>query len=276
MLGFAWQHGRIPLTHASLMRAIELNGVQIDKNKAAFEWGRRCAHDLAAVQALYTTGEVIKLVRQPSLDEVIAKREAFLTDYQDAAYAADYRRFVDQVRQAETPLGSTRLSLAVARYLFKLMAYKDEYEVARLHTSAAFAQKLADTFEGNYTVTHHLAPPKLAKTDEHGHLIKKAYGPWVRSAFGLLAKMKGLRGTAFDPFGRTEERKSERALIEQYKASINRLLTGLTAEKLPLAVEIASIPEDIRGYGHVKERHLEAARTRWQQLEARWAAGGGA
>ena len=134
MLGYAWQQGRVPLSHAALMRAIELNGVQVDNNKAAFEWGRRCAHDLAAVQALFKARQVIQFVKKPSLDEMVATRVEFLTGYQDAAYAARYKAFVDKVRAAEAPLGSTKLSEAVARYLFKLMAYKDEYEVARLHT----------------------------------------------------------------------------------------------------------------------------------------------
>jgi indolepyruvate ferredoxin oxidoreductase len=135
MLGYAWQKGRVPLSHASLMRAIELNGVQVDNNKAAFEWGRRCAHDLASVQALFAARQVIEFVKKPSVDEMVAKRVEFLTGYQDAAYAQTYKAFVDQVRAAEAPLGAGhKLSEAVARYLFKLMAYKDEYEVARLHT----------------------------------------------------------------------------------------------------------------------------------------------
>ncbi|MDA8523503.1 indolepyruvate ferredoxin oxidoreductase family protein [Acidovorax sp. NCPPB 4044] len=273
MLGYAWQKGRVPLSLAALMRAMELNGVQVDNNKAAFEWGRRCAHDLAAVRALFQTAQVIQFVKKPGLAEVIAWREEFLTGYQNAAYAAEYRAFVEKVQAAEARVATgTRLSEAVARYLFKLMAYKDEYEVARLHTDRAFTDRIAGMFEGDYRVVHHLAPPLTAKKNERGELVKQAYGPWMRKAFGVLAKLKGLRGTALDPFGRTEERRTERALIREYRACIEELLTGLTAENLPLAADIARIPEQIRGYGHVKERHLGTARTQWTQLMARWRA----
>ncbi|KGH25855.1 indolepyruvate ferredoxin oxidoreductase family protein [Comamonas testosteroni] len=271
MLGYAWQKGKVPLSHASLMRAMELNGVQVARNQEAFEWGRRCAHDLEAVRALYQASQVIQFVKKPSLAEMLDKRVEFLTAYQNAAYAQQYRDFVAKVHAAEESLAQgTRLSQAVARYLFKLMAYKDEYEVARLHTDAAFTQKISDMFEGDYKLVHHLAPPGFAKKDEQGHLLKKSYGPWMRKAMGWLAGMKGLRGTALDPFGRTEERRTERALIVEYRQCIDTVLTGLTAEKLALAVEIASIPEDIRGYGHVKEHHLAAARIKWQSLMARW------
>jgi len=271
MLGYAWQKGKVPLSHASLMRAMELNGVQVARNQEAFEWGRRCAHDLEAVRALYQASQVIQFVKKPSLEEMLDKRVEFLTAYQNAAYAQQYRDFVAKVRTAEEPLAQgTRLSQAVARYLFKLMAYKDEYEVARLHTQAAFTQKISDMFEGDYKLVHHLAPPGFARKDEQGHLLKKSYGPWMRKAMGWLAGMKGLRGTALDPFGRTEERRTERALIVEYRQCIDTLLTGLTADKLALAVEIASIPEDIRGYGHVKEHHLAAARIKWQALMTRW------
>jgi indolepyruvate ferredoxin oxidoreductase len=201
---------------------------------------------------------------------MVARRVEFLTGYQNAAYAADYQAFVDKVRAAEAPLASTRLTEAVARYLFKLMAYKDEYEVARLHTDPAFVAKIASMFEGDFRLVHHLAPPLLAKTNEKGELVKRPFGPWVRKAFGVLAKLKGLRGTALDPFGRTEERRTERALIGEYRACIDELLQGLTAERLALAVEIARIPEEIRGYGHVKARHLKAARAKWDALMARW------
>jgi indolepyruvate ferredoxin oxidoreductase len=272
LLGYAWQQGRIPLNHASLMRAIELNGVQVDNNQAAFEWGRRCAHDLAAVQALFAAQQVINFVKKPSLAEMLKTRVDFLTGYQDAAYAAQYASFVEKVRAAEVPLGGTRLSEAVARYLFKLMAYKDEYEVARLHTDPAFTAKVSGMFEGDYKLVHHLAPPAIAKKNERGELVKQPFGPWMRSAFGVLAKLKGLRGTAFDPFGRSEERRTERALIGEYRACVDELLKTLTAERLALAIEIARIPEEIRGYGHVKERHLKAARLKRDALMQRWRA----
>ena len=271
MLGYAWQKGRVPLSYAALMRAMELNGVQIDNNKAAFEWGRHCAEHLDAVQALFQTAQVIQIVKKPSLAETVAQRVEFLTGYQDAAYAAQYRSFVERVQAAEAPLGSgTRLSEAVARYLFKLMAYKDEYEVARLHTDKAFTDKIAAMFEGDYRIVHHMAPPMLAKRNEKGELVKRAFGPWMRQALGVLAGFKGLRGGALDLFGKTEERRTERALVQEYRASVEELLAQLTPERLGLAVQIASIPEDIRGYGHVKERHLKAARARWQALQAQW------
>ncbi len=274
LLGYAWQQGRVPLSHAALMRAIELNGVQVDNNKLAFEWGRRCAQDLKGVQSLFTAAQVIQFVKKPSLDEMIGKRVEFLTGYQDAAYAAQYKAFVDKVRAAESGLGNGQaLSEAVARYLFKLMSYKDEYEVARLHTDPAFTEKIAAMFEGDYKLVHHLAPPLTAKKNDKGELVKQTFGPWMRSAFGWLAKMKGLRGGALDIFARSDERKTERALIGEYQSCIDELLRDLNADKLPLAAEIARIPEDIRGYGHVKERHLKAARIKWDGLMAQWRGG---
>ncbi|MBP6898834.1 MAG: indolepyruvate ferredoxin oxidoreductase family protein [Burkholderiaceae bacterium] len=272
LLGYAWQQGRVPLGQAALMRAIELNGTQVDNNKAAFEWGRRCAHDLAAVTAQFQAAQVIQLIKKPSLAELLARRVDFLTGYQNAAYAAEYAAFVEQVRAAEAQAvpGSSQLAEAVARYLFKLMAYKDEYEVARLHTDPAFTGRIAAMFEGDYQIKHHLAPPLLGKTDAQGQPVKTEFGPWMRSALPWLAKLKGLRGTALDPFGRSEERRSERALIGEYRDSITELLRGLSAQRLPQAMAIARLPEDIRGYGHVKARHLAAVRPKWAQLMAQW------
>jgi len=273
LLGYAWQKGLVPLTHAALKRAFELNGVQIDNNKRAFEWGRRCAHDFKAVKSLFQAATVVQFIRKPSLAEMVDRRVEFLMGYQSAAYAANYRAFVERVRAAEAPLSSTRLTETVARYLFKLMAYKDEYEVARLHTDPAFTKRIADMFEGDVKLVHHLAPPMLAKMNDKGELVKRAYGPWMRRAFGLLRRFKGLRGTPLDPFGRTEERRTERALIEEYRACIEELLSTLTSENLKLAVEIAAIPEEIRGYGHVKARHLDGAREKWRDLLVQWRGG---
>ncbi|NUP86371.1 MAG: indolepyruvate ferredoxin oxidoreductase family protein [Burkholderiaceae bacterium] len=277
MLGYAWQMGRIPLGHAALMRSIELNGVQVEANKAAFEWGRRCAHDLAAVRRLMpaSAGTPVQIVRQPALDELVARRAEFLTGYQDAAYAARYAAFVEKVRAAESAIGPTpRLAPAVARGLFKLMAYKDEYEVARLHTDPSFRARIDTMFEGDFKLVHHLAPPLLARRNAQGEPVKSEFGPWMRRAMGLLPHLKGLRGTALDPFGRSAERRTERALIGQYQDCIHELLRTLTAERLSLAVEIANLPDGIRGYGHVKERHLAATRQRWDALMQRWRAGG--
>jgi len=275
MLGYAWQKGHVPVGSAALLRAMELNGVQVANNQQAFEWGRRCAHDLASVRSQYQSAQVIQLVRRPSVDELIARRVEFLTAYQNAGYAEQYRRFVERVRSAEAPLASTRLTEAVARYLFKLMAYKDEYEVARLHGDAAFAARIASQFEGNYKLVHHLAPPILGKTDAQGQPLKQAFGPWMHRVMPMLARLKFLRGSTFDPFGRTEERRTERALIGEYRACVEELLTGLSAERLTQAVEIARLPEDIRGYGPVKERHLAAVRPRWAQLMTAWRSGAG-
>ena len=266
MLGFAWQKGRVPLSHAALMRAIELNNVQVDNNKAAFEWGRRCAHDLISVQALFKAAQVIEFVKKPALAEMLAKRVAFLTDYQNAAYAQSYQVFVDRVRTAEAPLGKTTLTEAVARYLFKLMAYKDEYEVARLHTDTGFLDKVNAMFEGDFKLNYHLAPPLIGSKNDKGELQKRQFGPWMLTGFRLLARLKRLRGTPLDIFGRIEERQVERALIGEYRASLEEVLAGLTAQNHATALEIARIPELIKGYGHVKARHLAIARPQWAAL----------
>ena len=160
------------------------------------------------------------------------------------------------------PSTTLRLTEAVARYLYKLMAYKDEYEVARLHSAPAFKAKIADMFEGNFTVKYHLAPPLLSRHDAQGHLVKREFGSWVGKVFPLLASLRFLRGTVLDPFGHTQERKTERALIAQYRQTILRLLPQLSADNLAQMVAVASIPEEIRGYGHVKEKHLLAARAK--------------
>ena len=266
LLGYAWQKGRVPLSHAALMRAIELNGVQVDNNQAAFEWGRRCAHDLAQVQALFKAAQVIEFVKKPSLTEMLAKRVEFLTAYQNAAYAQTYADFVEKVRLSEAKLGKTMLAEAVARYLFKLMAYKDEYEVARLHTDRAFLGRVNAMFEGDFKLNYHLAPPAFSAKNDKGELQKRPFGPWMQTAFKLLAPFKVLRGTPLDPFGRTEERQTERALIGEYRASIEEVLVKLSTDKHAAAVEIARIPEMIKGYGHVKARHLATARPQWAAL----------
>ena len=274
MLGFAWQKGWIPLGRPALLRAIELNGVAVDANKAAFEWGRHAAQHLGALERLAAPAQVIELRPREGLERLLARRVDFLTDYQDAAYAARYRAFVEQVRTAEAPLGKTSLSEAVARYLFKLMAYKDEYEVARLHTRTGFDERIAQQFEGDYRIHYHLAPPLWARRDAQGHLLKRRYdGRLVRWGFRVLAALKGLRGTPLDPFGRSAERRSERELIEQYRTSLEEVIAGLDAGNHALALEIAALPEQIRGFGHVKERHLVAARQRWEALMTQWRAG---
>ena len=284
MLGYAWQQGLVPLSLESILRAVQLNGAAVEMNTQAFNWGRLAAVDILAVTEAAglskPTAEVTAITPAPlddlrlsaNLDQMIERRVAFLTDYQDAAYAAKYRALVDSVRseEAKRAPGSTQLTEAVARYYFKLMAYKDEYEVARLYTSGDFLKRVAGQFEGDYKLHFNLAPPLFAKRDENGKLMKAEYGPWMLKAFGLLKHFKGLRGSKLDVFGYTEERRSERALIEEYRSTIERLLGELSADKLGLAVEIARVPERIRGYGHVKETHLEQAKKLREELLARW------
>jgi indolepyruvate ferredoxin oxidoreductase len=272
MLGYAWQKGWIPLGRESLMRAIELNGVAIDNNKAAFEWGRRAAHEWASVEKLLAPAQVIEFKKRETLEALVARRREFLTAYQNPAYAETYAAFVERVRQAESPMGKTVLAETVARYLFKLMAYKDEYEVARLHTETGFRDKIDAMFEGDYKVNYHLAPPLTARRNEKGELQKKKFGPAMHAAFRVLSKLRGLRGTPFDIFGRTEERKTERALVGEYRASIEQVLATLGADNHALAVEIARVPEQIKGFGHVKERNLAAARLQWARLMEQWTA----
>jgi indolepyruvate ferredoxin oxidoreductase len=290
VLGYAWQKGWLPLTHESLIRAIELNAVQVEKNRAAFEWGRRAAHDLAGVRKLAqiqdriddgntanaASSKIVSLHTPKALDTLIDRRAMYLVAYQNDAYATRYRKLVEEVRAAETKLDTTDgqmpLTEAVAKNLHKLMAYKDEYEVARLYSDPAFIEKLKANFEGDWKLKFHLAPPATATTDSHGHLVKKQYGPWMLNAMHVLAKMKFLRGTALDVFGKTEERRTERALIVEYEVLVHELIGGLTAEKRALAVELANLPDGIRGYGHVKDNNLEGVRTKWASLLAKWRA----
>ena len=209
-----------------------------------------------------------------TLDTLIDKRAAYLAAYQNDAYATRYRTRVADVRAKEASLdtgdGQFPLTEAVAKNLHKLMAYKDEYEVARLYADPAFVEKLKASFEGDWKLNLYLAPPAFSKKDAQGHLIKKKYGPWVFTAMNVLAKLKFLRGTALDPFGKTDERRTERELIGEYEALVHELCAGLTAGNRALAVELASLPDDIRGYGHVKENNLKGVRVKWNDLLARW------
>ncbi|KFN42723.1 indolepyruvate ferredoxin oxidoreductase family protein [Arenimonas metalli] len=285
MLGVAWQRGLVPISFEAIERAIELNGAAIEMNKTAFAWGRLSAINPQAVL------EAAGLVEAPaeanamadslddetisqSLDELIERRVKFLTDYQDKAYAGRYVALVDKVRQAEARKadGSTALTAAVARYYFKLMAYKDEYEVARLYTSGDFQKRIAQQFDGDYKLHFNLAPPMFSKRDADGHLVKQEYGPWIFTAFKLIKKLKFLRGGAFDVFGKTEERRMERQLITDYANTVEELLGKLDAGNVDLATEIASVPEHIRGFGHVKEAHFAKAKAREADLLARWRA----
>ena len=273
MLGYAWQKGWIPLEKASIIRAIELNAVAVQQNKTAFEWGCRAAHHLADVQKVVNPGQVVEFKKRESLDTLVARRVEFLTAYQDANYAGSYKAFVERVKAAEEKLDVKTLVLseAVARYLFKLMAYKDEYEVARLHTDPAFHAKIKAMFEGDFTLNYHLAPPLIAKRNAKGELQKSKFGPSTLLVFRLLARLKGLRGGSFDVFGKSAERCQERALIAQYQISIEAMLNTLAESNHAVAVEIARIPELIKGFGHVKDRNLVAAQAKWAKLEAEFA-----
>ena len=270
LLGFAWQKGWVPLGHEALMRAIELNDVAVAQNIAAFEWGRHCAHHWNVVDALLAPAQVIQFHKPQGVDALVAKRVAFLTDYQNASYAKRYSDIVLRVKAAEAALHKTSLSEAVARNLFKLMAYKDEYEVARLHTNTAFLQKIGDMFEGDYTVNYHLAPPIISKTNEKGELQKQKFGPLMLTGFKLLKHFKVLRGTPLDIFGNTEEREMERALIGEYVASIDEVLAKLNADNHALALEIANLPDAVKGFGHVKARNVVAVRSKWDGLMEKW------
>jgi len=270
LLGYAWQKGWVPLGHEALIRAIELNDVAVAQNIAAFEWGRHCAHHWSVVDTLLAPAQVIQFHKPQGVDALVAKRVAFLTDYQNASYAKRYSDVVARVQAAEVAMHKTSLSEAVARNLFKLMAYKDEYEVARLHTNTAFLQKIGDMFEGDYTVNYHLAPPLISKTNEKGELQKQKFGPLMLTGFKLLKHFKVLRGTPLDIFGNTEEREMERALIGEYVASIDEVLAKLNADNHALALEIANLPDAVKGFGHVKARNVLAVRSKWDSLMEKW------
>ncbi|MEY4491561.1 MAG: hypothetical protein RLY41_1367, partial [Pseudomonadota bacterium] len=272
LLGFAWQKGWIPLGLDALMRAMELNAVAVEQNQTAFAWGRHCAAHGDAVQAMLAPAQVVQFHKPAGLDAVIERRVAFLTDYQNAAYAQRYLAVVQRVRSAETALHHTQLTDAVARNLFKLMAYKDEYEVARLHTNPTFLQKVKDMFEGDYTLNYHLAPPLLAQRNDKGELTKQKFGSWMLMCFQCLKHLKVLRGTVWDVFGYTEERRMERALIDQYIDTLDMVVAKLDPHHHALAIELARIPEQIKGFGHVKARHVAAACQKWEALKAQWSA----
>ncbi len=269
LLGYAWQRGLVPVSAASLTRAIELNNVAVEMNKRAFTWGRRAALDLQAVAAQAFPKGLPEAKRATTLDEIVEVRREFLVQYQDEQYAKRYTDLVEQVRAAEREKakGLTGLAEAVARCYFKLLAYKDEYEVARLYTDPSFRERLEQTFEGDYTLQFHLAPPLLARIDPNsGEPVKKAYGPWMMKVFERLAKLKRLRGTVLDPFGYTAERRMERGLIREYEETVRELMEGMTAENHSVAVEIAALPKHIKGFGHVKRESVERARERRHEL----------
>lgn len=271
LLGYTWQKGWIPLEEASLMRAVELNGAAIAMNKAAFAWGRQAALDLPKVRTaagLDNPGQVIMMpARTMPLEALIADRSQRLTGYQNAAYAQRYETVVREIAATEKQrCGSDRLAREVAVSLYKLMAYKDEYEVARLYVDTGFFDRIGQQFEGDYKLRFHLAPPLLSKRDANGHLVKNAYGPWIATAYKWLAKAKGLRGTPLDIFGYTAERRHERAASGDFIALMRQVVGELSAQRLNTALELARLPQSVRGYGHVKKRNESAAAVRQAQL----------
>ena len=272
MVGFAYQRGLLPVSEEAILRSIELNATAIESNTQSFRWGRLAAVDPARVAAAAIPSAVPESQQlSVSVDERIARRAEFLTAYQDAAYAKRYTDLVARVRAAETVKipGATALTEAVARYHFKLLAVKDEYEVARLYAETDFVARVAAQFDGDYKLVFHLAPPVFNKPDPAtGEAKKSVYGPWMLRAFRVLAKLRRFRGTPLDIFGRTAERRMERALIGEYEKLVDELVAALSPHNHALAVELAEIPEHIRGFGHVKERHLKAAKAREAELLA--------
>ncbi|MFN0185840.1 MAG: indolepyruvate ferredoxin oxidoreductase family protein [Aquabacterium sp.] len=281
MLGACWQLGLVPLSHAALMRAIDLNGVAVAANQTAFALGRLAAAAPAALQRL-AGGTVPGMVAMPvprtePLDGeggLIERHAAHLAAYRDAAYARRYRDRVARVRAAEQALGEAgaalRLTRAAAVGLGRVMAIKDEYEVARLYTDGRFEQRLAAQFEHWDGISFHMAPPLLARPGPDGRARKIELGGWLMGGLRLLARFKGLRGTWLDPFGHSDERRAERRLRDDYERLLDQLAAGLDAQRLPLAVQLARLPETVRGYGHVKLAQLALARAKWADLWARW------
>jgi indolepyruvate ferredoxin oxidoreductase len=273
LVGYALQAGGLPLSLAAIERAIELNGQAVEFNKRALALGRLAAHDRAAVERQLDAASGQPAVAPPrDLDALVRRRVEYLTEYQDAAYAARYAALVERVRVAERERGRglSGLAEAVAQYYFKVLAYKDEYEVARLHATPAFRNEIERTFQGDFRLRFHLAPPLLTRPDpKTGRTAKREFGQWMLPVFGVLARLKGLRGTALDVFGYTEERKLDRRLVAEYEALVEELLQGLNASSHATCVELASLPEHVRGFGPVKQRHLETVRKRQGELLAK-------
>ena len=276
LLGFAYQRGLIPLGADAIERAVALNGVAVEANLRAFRWGRAAAHDPHAVAAAAAeTGTLPEEPQPQGLDALIERRASDLRAYQNTALAARYRALVKRAREAERARapGQAGLGEAVARAYHKLLAYKDEYEVARLYTDGRFEAQVAAQFEGRFGLRFSMAPPLIAGRDpESGHLKKRLFGPWMLQAFRLLATFKGLRGTPLDIFGYTAERRQERALIGEYEATVEALISDLESDNHALAVEIAEVPLAMRGFGHVKAANIACAKEREAELLAAYRA----
>ncbi|MDA1090564.1 MAG: indolepyruvate ferredoxin oxidoreductase family protein [Proteobacteria bacterium] len=271
MVGFAYQKGLLPLSAAAIEQALVLNGVAVDFNKQAFEWGRRSALDRDAVERIAEPALDMDKDTDTGQSRFVDRRLADLTRYQNAAYAKRYAALVERVHATEAmkTAGKTGLVDAVARAYFKVLAYKDEYEVARLYSDGDFHRQLNRQFEGKIELSFHMAPPLIATRDpQTGVLRKREFGAWVMPVFRVLSKLKGLRGTAFDVFGYTAERTGERRMITDYETMMEELLDGLSPDNHALALAIAELPLAIRGFGHIKERSRVAAKDREEQLLA--------
>jgi len=272
MLGYAWQRGWVPVGREALMRAVELNGVAVDDNRRAFDWGRRAAADPAQAERQGDAAEALPESRRlsASLDEAVARRRADLVGYQGDALARRYEALVARVRSAETLVapGSERLAQAVARQAHRLFAGKDEYEVARLFSDPSFDAALAAAFAPGYEVGYHFALPWQRAAADGGEPRKRRFGPWMHHAMRLLAHGRRLRGTPLDPLGRSAERRLDRELAADYEVTVEHLLLGLDATRLDAAVAIAELPAQIRGFGVVKQRAVQAARARQAALLA--------
>uniref|UniRef100_UPI003A927BDE indolepyruvate ferredoxin oxidoreductase family protein n=1 Tax=Marinobacter segnicrescens TaxID=430453 RepID=UPI003A927BDE len=271
MLGFAWQKGLLPLSEAALMKAIELNGVAIDRNKEAFGWGRLAAVNPRAITDLLTDNQpqAVEVKAEPTLDQLIDTRYNHLVAYQNRRWADRYRIVIEGVRKAEQNLGHTNglLTRAVAQQLYRFMAYKDEYEVARLFAETDFMKEVNDTFEGDFQVHFHLAPPLMNRgTDAQGRPKKRKFGPWMFRAFKVLARLRSLRGTPIDPFRYSADRKLDRAMLKDYQALVNRIQKELNANNYDTFLQLAELPADVRGYGPVREQAAKAIRDKQQQL----------
>ena len=272
MLGHAFQRGFIPLSSAALLRAIELNGATVVENRRAFFWGRRTALDPVGVDARAAAGESSDPARGLSvtIDDIVERRRDYLTAYQDAAYARRYVTFVDRVRQQTSRVGAggAALTEAVARNYFKLLACKDEYEVARLFAHPQFQQALAANFEGGYRLNFHVTLPWSRGAAPADEPKKIRFGPWLMPAMKALASLRFLRGTALNPFGLIAERRQERELVADYERTVSHLLDHLDHDRLDTAVALARIPEMIRGYGPLKQRSIVQAQARHKELMA--------
>ncbi len=267
MLGFAWQKGLVPVSSRALYRAIKLNGVAAEENLQAFELGRRVAHVPDSAQA---SEPAAPRAEDFTLDALIERRAADLQAYQSAAYARRYLDRIAAMRSTESKLGGEVLTRAVAGNLYKLMAYKDEYEVARLYTDGRFDAAYGETFTGGKMQVW-LAPPLIARKGPDGRPKKIAFGGWMlKLGFPVLARLKALRGGPLDVFSYTAERRMERGLIATYEKDLDRLTAGLTSARLPLAIKIASLPDQIRGYGHVKDTAVAAVRAEAEWLWEKW------